>query len=120
MGEVKQRLCFAKDQYIFHKGDEGAHAFFIQSGRVELFDTVDGKKRVIDVVKQGCLFGEMAILNSRIRLLTARALEDTQCVIVEEQKVLSEIQATPPYIRALLRVLVKTVQKLQEKTLEKV
>ena len=79
-----RRLFYAKGEVIFHKGDIGNFLYIIQSGKVEVLDCSEGELVQITVLEKGDFFGEMALLNEKRRLATARCLEDCEVVALRQ------------------------------------
>ncbi len=84
----KQRQIFERfgrtyraGEFVFKEGDIGREMFIIQEGQVKLIKKIRGERRVIETVGAGDFFGEMAILNSRPRSLTAEAASDVKLLI---------------------------------------
>jgi len=76
---------------IFAEGDDGEHAFVVQSGEVEL--AING--HLVEVVGEGGIFGEMALVERKPRSATATARTDVKLVEIDQQRVLDIISNSP-------------------------
>lgn len=66
-------LHFETGQIVFHEGDVGDYLYIITDGEVEVFN----KQEHLAILKQGEYFGEMALLNQKLRSATVRAIKPT-------------------------------------------
>ena len=69
---------------LFQKGDPGNSMMAITRGRVKLCTfSNDGREVVLNIVGQGGLFGEIAILDGNPRSADAVTLEETDLLVLE-------------------------------------
>lgn len=72
---------FRAGERIFEEGERSREMFVVQEGQVKLYKMIRGERRVIETLGTGEFFGEMAILNSKPRSLTAEAVTDVRVLI---------------------------------------
>jgi CRP/FNR family cyclic AMP-dependent transcriptional regulator len=66
-----------RNQPVFWVGDEGTEFYIVQTGEVALtVPDVDGKDKVIAVLKAGDFFGEISLLDGGPRTATARCVSE--------------------------------------------
>ena len=70
---------------IFAEGDHGEEAYRIIDGSVEISIQRDGQKLILAILGADETFGEMAMIESRPRSATARALEPTTIEVIARQ-----------------------------------
>lgn len=95
---IAQNKVFAKDALIFHEGERGDSFYVISSGKVAI-----EKQPLIETTApflmlhlgRGDFFGEMALFGKGIRNSTARAINDTQMLVLPHQKLLSCLNVNP-------------------------
>jgi CRP/FNR family transcriptional regulator, cyclic AMP receptor protein len=75
-------LVWPAKSVIFEKASEAEALYIILTGRVEIVDDVDGNERVIAILDPGDFFGELSILLDTTHSKTARALEDTELIVL--------------------------------------
>jgi SulP family sulfate permease len=75
------RVSFAKDDLIFAQGSSTDGVFFLLSGRVDVLIDIPGteRKRKVQSLTAGSIFGEMALLDQSPRSATVVASELTEC-----------------------------------------
>lgn len=95
---------------LFREGDQGDTAFIIESGAVEVFRTEQGKEIRLGMVGPGSILGEMALIDDQPRMATARAVSQSVAVTVGRRAFESKVNASDPFIRKLLRILVRYIR----------
>ena len=71
---------FKRGDPIFEEGDRGDTMFIIQSGEIGLFRQSNGKRQSLGVLEKGDFFGEMSILEGRMRPHSAVAEDDAELI----------------------------------------
>ncbi|MGH1455852.1 MAG: EAL domain-containing protein [Alphaproteobacteria bacterium] len=73
---------FKAGEIIMRQGDNGANAFIIENGRVEItLERPDGEVVVVGTRGEGSMIGEMSLIDNAPRTATVTATED--CVVLE-------------------------------------
>ncbi len=115
-----------KDEYLFHEGDPASGFYVIQRGAVNVHRvTATGKEQVIHVFRSGDSFAEVALAAPTGYPADARALENTQVLLVQKDGILALLKRQPELaLRMLgsmsshLRVLVGQIEDLTVKDVE--
>lgn len=98
---------FLKYSVVFQEGSKGECAYLLKEGRVEISKILDGKKKVLAVLKPVSIFGEMAILlGDERRTATAVALEDSKVVEIKKADFEDYMRKSPQMISTILNVMV--------------
>ncbi|MEW5773216.1 MAG: cyclic nucleotide-binding domain-containing protein [Thermodesulfobacteriota bacterium] len=98
---------FLKYSVIFQEGSKGECAYLLKEGRVEISKILDGKKKVLAVLKPVSIFGEMAILlGDERRTATAVSLEDSKVVEIKKSDFEDYMRKSPQMISTILNVMV--------------
>ncbi|MBL6948707.1 MAG: SLC26A/SulP transporter family protein [Rhodospirillales bacterium] len=76
-----RRRFFRPGETIFEEGGKGDSLYFLTRGRadVSIYLSSLGQDKRLQTLMDGSIFGEMAILDSKPRAATVRAVEDTLC-----------------------------------------
>ncbi len=72
---------YLADEVIFDAGEEGQGLFLVLSGRVKIVLPSSKTNLLLDL-GPGAFFGEVALLDQSVRTAQARAVEDTQIVVL--------------------------------------
>ena len=107
---IIERKVFPEGVSIFKEGDPGSTAYIIQEGLVGLHKTIDGEEKILAKVSKGAIFGEMALIDKSPRAASARALEPTTVIVINEAMFSEKMKKTDPFIRGLLGILADTVR----------
>lgn len=110
--KIVNRKVFAEGAPIFHEGSEGDVAYIVLGGQVEIWRAVDGQRKRLGVVRQGGIFGEMALIDNRPRMASAAALEPTQVAIVTKSDFQQRMKDSDPVIAAVLRIMAEQIRRL--------
>jgi CRP-like cAMP-binding protein len=109
---------FYKGQLIFQEGEPGNEMYIIQNGVVEIFRENGGGNRFSLVLEKGDFFGEMSLLEGVERTLSARALEDSELIIINgstfDQMIKSNIEIAVRMMRKLSMRLRETTVQLEK------
>ncbi len=110
--ELDETLKFAVERrcprgsLIFQKGDEGSSLMAVLQGRVKISSvSAEGKEVTLNVINQGEIFGEIALLDGKQRSADASALEDTLLLVVERRHFLPFLRRNDDLYLRLLAVL---------------
>jgi len=108
--------CHAGER-IFSEGEKGAEFYVVQSGRVEIFRSVDGERKPLAQMEKGDFFGELSVLLGAPRPENAEALEKSELIVINstlfDQMIRSNIEIAVRILRKLsLRLLEMTQTSL--------
>ncbi len=105
LAEVRERLVTGRyrgGQPIFHEGDPGLAMYFILEGSVQICRrTQQGTRQLIERIRSGQVFGEMAIVDGGPRSATALAVGETKLAVLG-RKDFEALMETQPRVAALL------------------
>ncbi len=91
---------FSKGDVIFRNGDKGTVMYGIIEGEIEMY--VDGK--VIEVIKQGDIFGQGALVHEdHLRASTVMAKTDCKLAVLDREHFLFAVQQTPMFALEVMR-----------------
>ena len=100
---------------IFQKGDPGSSMMAIIRGRVKICTfSNDGRELVLNIIDQGGMFGEIAILDGRPRTADAVALEESELFVLERSQFLPFLTSSPEALSRLLAVLCERLRQTSE------
>lgn len=105
-----------KGSVIFYQDDPGEAAYIVQSGVVAiLLATADGRELVINEMRAGDCFGEIALLTGQPRSASALAREASQVVVIPRADFLARLEAEPKIMRHLLATVAQRLRSSTER-----
>ena len=91
---------FSQGDVIFRNGDKGTVMYGIIEGEIEMY--IDGK--VIEVIKQGDIFGQGALVHEdHLRASTVIAKTDCKLAVLDREHFLFAVQQTPMFALEVMR-----------------
>jgi len=110
-----QKRSFMEGTYIFREGETGDLAFVVLNGTVEISHVVGDKNVPIGTVTKGGMFGEMALINDKPRMASARATgEGVEVMIISREMLHSKLETADPFYGALIDILTAHVRSLAD------
>jgi CRP-like cAMP-binding protein len=95
-------------EIIFSEGTRGEVMYVVLEGEVDVM--VNDK--LVDVIKPGNIFGEMAILDESFRSATTIAKTECRLATVDQRKFLYMVQQTPYFALEVMRVLANRLRNM--------
>ena len=92
---------FKEGATIFAEGTPGDFMYVVLDGEVDVWV---GNK-LVDIIKPGNIFGEMALIDEGERSATAVAKSDCRLAVVDQKLFLYMVQQTPFFSLEVMRVL---------------
>lgn len=111
MFDIASKEIYENGQVIFEEGGTGNWIYVVLSGNVEISRTIEGKKVVLQVLRQEEVFGEMVFLGDTSRTASARAVGKTTVGVVEHEFLTEELNKLAPKFRFILLGIVKKLKR---------
>ena len=100
---------------IFSKGDVGTSLFAVYSGVVQVTTlSASGKNAVFNLIREGEIFGEIALLDGGQRTADAVAFTDCTLMVIERRDFLPLLRSHPEMTIKLLEVLCARLRQTTE------
>jgi CRP/FNR family transcriptional regulator, cyclic AMP receptor protein len=112
--QLMPRFGFTAGTEIFKEGDIGDVAYVVQDGEVEISRMVNGQRKVLGVIRNGGIFGEMALIDGKPRMASATAVKETACLIIRREIMERKLEAADPFIKRLLQIFVRNIRSMAD------
>jgi predicted acylesterase/phospholipase RssA/CRP-like cAMP-binding protein len=103
-------------KWLFRQGDEADALFVVSSGRLEIVREIPPPAVVVRQLGWGMAVGELALLTGTPRSAAARAVRDSELVVIRREEMLRLLHDSPPFAIALIRALGRLVQATEPAT----
>jgi CRP-like cAMP-binding protein len=107
---VKETQSFKQGQVIFEEGESGKLLYIVKKGEVEIIKN----GRAIDLVTEGGIFGEMALIDMSPRSATARARTDCTVILLDEYNFIFLVQHAPYFSLLVMKTMAERLRLLME------
>jgi tRNA A-37 threonylcarbamoyl transferase component Bud32 len=98
---------FRAGEHVIREGEVGDAAYWIESGSVEVYQTIGGQKHTLRRLDRGTFFGETAIFARSPRTASVVALDDVTVKRFTAQVLDQELKAMAPWMQAAVRTLAR-------------
>lgn len=106
---------YSSGSIIMHKGELGDDTYLILRGKVKVMVThADGKEIILNILKSGDFFGEMAVFDNMPRSATVLAAEDCEVLIISREDITDLITRNPQIAFKLLADMSRRVREADE------
>ena len=102
-----EKKNYKKFDYIFNEGTCGDSAYMIDFGKVGIISesNKNNKRKLLAVLQKDDIFGEMGLIDNKVRTASAVALQDTQVSVISKKTFDYLIRNDPFALRPLVKVL---------------
>jgi CRP-like cAMP-binding protein len=109
------RSTLRAGEVLFSQGDPGDAFYIVDQGEIEIsVHALDGRKVALDVMREGEVFGEIALFGGD-RTATATALRDTSLRAIRRADVLAAVRQSPELALDFIDVLCERLRKVSVK-----
>ena len=117
--DLLELLSAHKGMVIIREGEKGNCAYLVQSGRVRVTVSKQGKQVELAQMGAGEIFGEMSLIKDSMRNATVEAMIDSNLIVLTRGFIDQKLAKSDPTIRALLPMLMKRLEQTNSALLNK-
>jgi CRP/FNR family transcriptional regulator, cyclic AMP receptor protein len=112
IGAYMKRRTVSQGSNIFRKGDPGTGLMGILAGTVKISVTsADGRDIVLNIIREGEIFGEIALLDGHPRTADAVAMTDCELMVMERREFVPFLHGQPDVTLKLMEVLCSRLRR---------
>jgi len=97
---------------LFKEGDVGDAAYIVHAGSVGIFKEIEDGRIQLATLKDGELFGEMAIIDGSPRMAEAVTLEESVVIKIPKDVLETKLASHDPFLQALVLILVNNLRNV--------
>jgi len=105
------RKNLKKGEIIFHEGNPSDYAYIIGTGSIEIFETTPGGQKVLGILGDNEIFGEMGLIDGLPRSATARAREDSVVYILTPETFDNLVHKNPEALLPIMKILTSRLRE---------
>ncbi len=116
-GECLKRIAesvrekpISKGELIFAEHELGEEMYVVHVGKIVIFHETGGRETILDLVRSGGYFGEMAIIDERPRSASARAEEESVLLVLHKKDFQASIHEYPEIAFEVLKEFVRRLR----------
>ena len=112
LGAYMTRRTVPQGAMIFAKGDPGTSLMAVLSGSVRIsVPAGDGHEAVLNIIKPGQVFGEVALLDCRARTADAVAMTDCELMVIDRRDFIPLLNREPDVALKLIEILCARIRR---------
>ena len=93
---------YVQDELIIKAGQPDEGLYILRSGMVKLFVLdVHGQEKEVDQISVGNFFGETTLISGELSLVSARAMNEVQVLIIDHRSAQNLIDTSPKFAREM-------------------
>ena len=105
-----ERRIFPQGTTIFKEGERGDEAYILESGNIQIFKTIGGRRVALGTIHPWGIFGELALIDDNLRMATAYAEEDSVCLVLTKISIAQMLDESPRGLRVLITSMANTIR----------
>src|SRR5437588_6651905 len=115
LGSYMKTRKLSRGSTIFAKGDPGSGLMGVLTGAVKVsVASADGKDIVLNVFREGDIFGEIALLDGRPRTADATAMSDCELIVIERRDFVPFLSSQPDVMLKFIEILCSRLRRTSE------
>ena len=114
----QMKKSYKKGELILKEGTSGSAAYIINSGEVEVFRTIEGKKIVLASLRENQIFGEMSIIDDRPRSASIVATTDVEVTVIEPERFNELFYSKPEVLRVFLKDIFERLRNIDQTVID--
>ena len=118
MFQIASYEKFQDGHVIFKEGSNGDWIYVVEEGEVEISKIVDGKRIVVETLKEGDIFGEMAYIDKTPRSATATAKGKTLVGVLDRNFFDTEFNKISADFQKILKTVAFRLRKATDRAVK--
>jgi CRP-like cAMP-binding protein len=119
LGSYMKRRTLPRGSQIFAKGEPGTGLMGVLTGTVKIsVPSVDGRDIVLNMIHEGEIFGEIALLDGRPRTADATAMTDCELMVIERRDFIPFLRSQPDLTIKIIEILCERLRRTSEQVQE--
>lgn len=96
-------ITYNDGDIIVREGTESKEMYVVQSGKVRVVKSSGDAERLLAILKDGDIFGEMGLINKTTRSATVKAFGEATVLAIDKEKFLRMVLKDPAFAISILQ-----------------
>ena len=119
LGSYMKRRSLLRGTVIFAKGDPGSGLMGVLAGIVKIsVPSADGRDVVLNIIHEGEIFGEIALLDGHPRTADASAMTDCELMVIERRDFIPFLSSHSELMMKVIEILCARLRHTSEQVQE--
>jgi CRP/FNR family transcriptional regulator, cyclic AMP receptor protein len=115
LGSYMKRRSLPRGTVIFAKGEPGTGLMGVLAGAVKIsLLSADGREIVLSMMREGDIFGEIALLDGHPRTADATAMTDCELMVIERRDFIPFLRSQPDLAIQIIEILCTRLRRTTE------
>ncbi len=111
--DIGTQISIKGGQNIYMKGDLADRIFYIEKGRVRIYDNIpSGREITVDVIEAGYIFGESSFCEDAVRPVNVDAVNDVTLIVIRPETLIENLSKYPLLALHLLQMCSDSMDRL--------
>jgi CRP/FNR family cyclic AMP-dependent transcriptional regulator len=108
--KAPERITLRAGTTLFKQGEVADAAYILETGGVQIFKMISGKRIVLGTVREWSLFGEMGLIDDSPRMASAYVTEDSTCTVISKEAFSRMLDSAPDGMLLVVESLTRTLR----------
>jgi len=118
MFQIASYETYQDGQVIFEEGSNGDWIYVVDEGEIEISKIVAGQKIIVEILKEGDVFGEMAYIDKEPRSATAAAKGKAVVGIIDRDFFDHEFNKISADFQKIIRTVAFRLRKVTQRSVD--
>jgi CRP/FNR family transcriptional regulator, cyclic AMP receptor protein len=105
------RRSLKKGEVVFREGTPSEDAYIVGLGSIEIIESTSQGQKVLGVLGENEIFGEIGLIDGQPRSATARALEDSIVYVLTPKSFDSLVHENPEALLPIMKILASRLRE---------
>lgn len=101
-----ENVDYSDGRVVFIRGDAGDKAYIVESGRIDIREG----GRIIEAMRPGEIFGELALIDGEPRSASAVAVGPTRLIVLERDRFFALLRENEDFALGVMRLMARRLR----------
>ena len=115
IAESIREMRISAGELVFAEHDLGEEMYIVHSGKVIIFNESGGRENLLDSIRSGSYFGEMAIVDEQPRSASARGAEDSILLVLHRNDFRAAVHDYPDIAFEVMKEFIRRLRQADQR-----